>query len=108
VASLVVESDLSDYDLNNDFVEFPRRVLGQNNTKNEEKEKEKKQQQTVYKLPNVLSGGLYLKKMRKGSKIIQGLALKEVTSGPRFAIINAVGGINSGLLLFLVIILIIL
>ena len=40
--------------------------------------------------------GLYLKKMRKGNRILKGLALKEVRGGPRIAVINAVGGIGSG------------
>ena len=40
--------------------------------------------------------GLYLKKMRKGNRILSGLPLLEVRGGPRIAVINAVGGIGSG------------
>lgn len=40
--------------------------------------------------------GLYLKKMKKGNRILSGLGLKEVRGGPRIAVINAVGGIGSG------------
>jgi len=43
-----------------------------------------------------LAAGMYLRKMRKGSKILSGLVLKEVSRGPRIAVINAVGGISSG------------
>lgn len=39
---------------------------------------------------------LYLRKMRKGSRILSGLRLREATAGPRIAVINAVGAINSG------------
>lgn len=46
--------------------------------------------------PRMLAGGMYLRKMRKGARILKGLRLKEVRSGPRVAIINAVGGIASG------------
>ena len=40
--------------------------------------------------------GLYLKKMKKGDRILQGLPTVETYSGDRIAIINAVGGISSG------------
>lgn len=40
--------------------------------------------------------GLYLKKMRKGNRVLSGLYFKEVRGGSRIAIINAVGGIGSG------------
>ena len=43
-----------------------------------------------------LAAGMYLRKMRKGSRILSGLQLKEVFSGPRIAVINAVGSISSG------------
>ncbi len=46
--------------------------------------------------PRLLPGGMYLRKMRKGARILKGLRLKEVRSGPRIAIINAVGGISPG------------
>ena len=40
--------------------------------------------------------GLYLRKMRRGDRILSGLRVREVRGGPRVAVINAVGGINSG------------
>ena len=40
--------------------------------------------------------GLYLKKMRKGNRILAGLGIQEVRGGARIAVINAVGGIGSG------------
>jgi hypothetical protein len=40
--------------------------------------------------------GLYLKKMRKGNRILAGLGIQEVKGGARIAVINAVGGIGSG------------
>ena len=46
--------------------------------------------------PSYFPAGLYLRKMRKGARILKGLRFKEVRGGPRVAIINAAGGINSG------------
>lgn len=40
--------------------------------------------------------GLYLRKMRKGSRILTSLPVKEVRAGPRIVVINAVGGIGTG------------
>lgn len=40
--------------------------------------------------------GLYLRKMAKGGRILAGVPFKETMGGPRIAIINAVGGINTG------------
>jgi signal peptide peptidase SppA len=40
--------------------------------------------------------GLYLRKMRKGNRILQGLPMRQAPAGKRVAIINAVGGIGSG------------
>jgi hypothetical protein len=45
---------------------------------------------------NFFPGGLYLRKMRKGERVLTSLAMKEVRSGPRIGVINAVGGINTG------------
>ena len=47
-------------------------------------------------LANGFPAGLYLKKMKKGDRILQGLPTVETYSGDRIAIINAVGGISSG------------
>jgi signal peptide peptidase SppA len=46
--------------------------------------------------PRVLPAGLYLRKMRKGSRILKGLRMKEARGGERVAVINAIGGINPG------------
>ena len=46
--------------------------------------------------PRLVPGGAYLKKMRVGGKILQGLPIVETRSGPRIAIINAAGSISSG------------
>jgi ClpP class serine protease len=40
--------------------------------------------------------GLYLRKVRKGNRIFQGLPVKDSYAGKRVAVINAVGGIGSG------------
>ncbi|CAK9253180.1 unnamed protein product [Sphagnum jensenii] len=40
--------------------------------------------------------GMYMRKMRRGYRLLEGLPLKESRSGPRVAIISAVGGIASG------------
>jgi hypothetical protein len=39
---------------------------------------------------------LYLRKMRKGDRILAGLQIREVRGGPRIVVINAVGGIGGG------------
>lgn len=46
--------------------------------------------------PRVLPAGLYLRKMRKGSRVLKGLRMKEARAGERIAVINAIGGINPG------------
>eukprot|EP01034_Spumella_vulgaris_P021842 gene21842-27913_t len=46
--------------------------------------------------PDFLGGKTYLRKMRFGSRALQGLPVVEVTRGPRIAIINAAGGIGPG------------
>ena len=43
--------------------------------------------------PSLTPGKLYLRKMRKGSKILKGLTMIEVPFGKRIAIINAIGNI---------------
>lgn len=51
---------------------------------------------TTARNPSLFPAGLYLRKMRKGYKILRGPKLVEVTGGKRIAIINAVGGISTG------------
>ena len=46
--------------------------------------------------PRMTPASSYLRKMRKGDRVIHGLPVKETYSGPRIAIINAVGGIATG------------
>ncbi len=46
--------------------------------------------------PDFVGGKTYLRKMRLGSRILQGLPIVEVSRGPRIAIINAAGGIGPG------------
>jgi protease-4 len=49
-----------------------------------------------FKYPSLLPAKLYYRKMKKGYKILEGFKIKETKSGNRIAIINAVGGINTG------------
>jgi len=65
----------------------------------EEEEKKKKAAEKKKKrmiVPRLITGGGYLRRMRKGATILSGLPMKETRRGPRIAIINAVGGIASG------------
>lgn len=48
------------------------------------------------RVPGFVPANVYLRKMRRGSQILPNLRTKEVTYGQRVAVINAVGGINSG------------
>lgn len=65
-----------------------------------EKELESTKKFFEYKLkssePSFMPAGLYLRKMRKGAKIIQGLRLREALRGERVGVINAIGGIAPG------------
>jgi ClpP class serine protease len=67
----------------------------------QEKEARAKQEKAVqaarrmFSTP-VLAGGLYLRKMRNGCRILPNLPVREVTRGRRIAIINAAGAIGSG------------
>jgi protease IV len=82
---------LREYDLEDDFEKNPRRNLSfvpGHSTK--------KSNSSRYRYPSLLASGIYLKKMRKGGRILQSLRTKEVPRGPRIAVINAVGGIQSG------------
>lgn len=49
-----------------------------------------------HKLP-LVPGKIYLRKLHHSASALQGLPVREVTSGPRIAIINAVGMISTGL-----------
>ena len=46
--------------------------------------------------PRLFPAGLYLRKMRRGARVITSLPIQEVRGGPRIVVINAVGGIGSG------------
>jgi len=104
-------SEFQDYDLSNEFIKNPRRQIPEFiETIDEEKKKEdekllkEKQKKEMFvkavkarKTPNYFPAGMYLKKMRAGSAILDGLKIKQVLGGSgRIAIINAVGGISSG------------
>lgn len=82
---------LRDYDLEGDFERYPRRNVSFVPSNSTAKSKPSR-----YRYPNLLGSGIYLKKMRRGDKILQKLRMKEVLTGPRIAVINAVGGIQSG------------
>ena len=94
------------FDLAADFEYFPRRsstpaleFKNKSTLAQEQKLEMKKNVEELIRkerLPEALAGGLYLKKMRKGARILKGLPLQEVRAGPRIAVINAVGGISSG------------
>ena len=46
--------------------------------------------------PNFIPANVYLKKMRRGDRILEGLRVIETNRGPRIAIVNAVGAISTG------------
>jgi len=60
------------------------------------KEEEARKAALKRREPRFTPASLYLRKMRKGDRVIDGLPVKETFSGPRIAIINAVGGIATG------------
>lgn len=100
------EDTNQDYDLSKEFSKNPRRSMPENVELSEDDEKEKKEKERkemfvkaikARKTPKFLLAGLYLKKMRAGSLILDGLKMKQVNGGgARIAVINAVGGIQSG------------
>eukprot|EP01041_Mallomonas_annulata_P000176 gene176-302_t len=63
---------------------------------NKEKEQNQLKNQLAKGQPSITAGGIYLRKMKKGSRILEGLPTKETFGGARVAIINADGGISSG------------
>ena len=81
---------LDDYRLDNDFIMQPRR------SSSFVANVSKKATPSKYRIPMLFPSGVYLKKMRKGGRILQNLRTKEVPVGSRIGIINAVGGIQSG------------
>ena len=104
-------SEFQDYDLSNEFIKNPRRQIpelieniDEEKKKEDEKLLKEKQKKEMFvkavkarKTPNYYPAGMYLKKMRAGSGILDGLKIKQVLGGSgRIAIINAVGGISSG------------
>ena len=101
------DADKADFNLDNEFVLQPRRSLTKNpdavsdsvssgNNSNLSSSAAKTVRVGERKAVNFLVGGLYLRKMRRGSNILKGLHLQETSRGPRIAVINAVGGISSG------------
>ena len=60
------------------------------------KEEARKKRALARRLPAYTASKIYLRKMRKGQRILQGLPFKESFGGPRIGIINAVGGIGPG------------
>lgn len=66
----------------------------QENSNSRVKNIESIKEKTIY--PSLFPAGRYLKKMRKGDRILKGLPVKKIRWGPRIAVINAVGAINSG------------
>ena len=109
------DADKVDFNLETEFLLQPRRSLianadsidsdslsnsnsnnNNNNKQNFSRSAEKTVRNKRRKVANFLVGGLYLRKMSRGSNILKGLQLQETTRGPRIAIINAVGGISSG------------
>ena len=67
-------------------------------TENARKESQKLKQRAALArtLPSTTLAGLYLRKMRKGGRILKGLPIVEAVSGARIAVINAAGGIGPG------------
>ncbi|KAJ1430440.1 peptidase family S49-domain-containing protein [Ochromonadaceae sp. CCMP2298] len=89
---------VADFDVETEFVRFPRRDSRVTDPKDpkDPKEEKKKERARAVVVPKLVTGGGYLKRMRNGARILSGLPLKETRKGPRIAIINAVGGISSG------------
>jgi signal peptide peptidase SppA len=98
--------DWSDFTLENEFLNNPRRnsMIETKELSDEEKKQKnnmiKKARQlkskNQYSDGKFLAAGLYLRKMRKGDRILEGLQMREVRGGPRIVVINAVGGIGGG------------
>lgn len=95
------KADLQDFDLTRDFEKYPRRNPHANISNEVNKTTD-----SILRAAALVSSSrrqlkalpalVYLRKMRKGSKILRGLMVKEFPFGPRIAIINAAGGINTG------------
>lgn len=100
------DDNSQDYNLTKEFIENPRRsIMLENPEPSEVDAKEKKETERkemivktikARKTPKFIPAGLYLKKMRAGNTILDGLKMKQVNGGGRIAVINAVGGISSG------------
>ena len=86
-----------DYQLEREFEIQPRRDFFEVRNDTEIMEAEmKRTKKNVKKLPRLFPAKSYLRKMRRGSRILPNLRMKEMRGGPRVAIINAVGGIGTG------------
>jgi ClpP class serine protease len=92
------ESDvlLSDFSLEEDFLTQPRRALFQKINETEMAAKQKEERRKRKRNLNSFPAKPYLRKMRFGYKILRGLSVKPSPGAPRIAVINAVGGIQSG------------
>lgn len=105
VNSTLSDDYMVDFDLAQDFEKYPRRnytllttessAANSSELNASKSAKEKKTLLPVYNI-RAIPAGLYLRKMRKAPKVLQGLRIKETTTGKRIAVINAVGGINTG------------
>lgn len=110
-AMLMQEQDESanPFDLTSEFLSHQRRSFVEaetaevplNKSESKKAESEARMQQAIESKKESVKArffpaGIYLRKMRKGSRIFPRLPYKESVAGPRIAVINAVGGISSG------------
>ena len=96
-----VNSELEDFNLSDEFEKYPRRDPNINITTSSNKTTDSILKAvdlviSARKQLKALPGLVYLRKMRKGSRVLRGLLVKEFPFGPRIAVINAAGGINTG------------
>lgn len=120
VSNVIEKTELVDFDLSSDFAAQPRRSkiakhasINSSDVSNVDSKQRLSdsmqvscQNSSVPVLqaksafntvkPQIYPALRYLRKMRKGSRILQGLRIREVRGGSRVAVINAVGGINTG------------
>lgn len=90
-----------DFDLTREFEVNPRRIYHPfndtfANTTTNGNANDKNNNKKYKKVPSVLPVQKYLRKMRAGNKILQGLQYRETSYGSRVAVINAIGAIVDG------------